>query len=158
MLEAMQVLIRELEVCVMAIPLPKSGVTPDISINDLSDMQSTLLSALCQSSKSSARQGWNELASAVPSLLDFKTRLSLFRKASCTTAEDLENIKKDRVNGVERTRILEWAAAIAAAQFKQGRRNPLSITVTFKLFLRSHHMYFALSLSYFVPVQHKWRR
>jgi hypothetical protein len=156
-LEAMRVLTRELEVCVMAIPLPKSGVTPDISINDLSDMQSSLLSALCQASKSSARQGWNELASEVPSLLDFKTRMSLVRKASCTTAEDLESIKKDRVNGVERSRILEWAAAIASAQLKQGRRNPLAITVIFNEQFLFYFMHFALSLIIFESVQHKWR-
>ena len=126
-LEAMQLLLRELELCVMSMP-PLDGV-PDISIDELSGLQSSLLSVTYQASKSSESRAWNQLASHVPLLLDYKTRLSAFRKASCTKAEQLENMTKDRVNGVERDRILEWSAAITAAQLKQGRRNPVMISV-----------------------------
>jgi hypothetical protein len=128
-IEAMQVLSRELEVCVMSVPPPSLGITPDISIHSLSYLQSSLLSASFQTSKSSEYHGWTKLASEVPLLLDSKTKLSLFRNASGTCAQDLENMKKDRVNGVDRNCILDWAAAIAFAQRKQGRRNPLAIQV-----------------------------
>jgi hypothetical protein len=129
LLQVMQVLSKELELRVMSIPSPGSEIVPDICINHMNGMQSSLLSASFLASKSSDRHGWNQLSSAVPLLLDFKTRMSLFRKASGTSTEDLENMKKDRVNGVERSRILEWAAAIAAAQLRQGRRNPLTVQV-----------------------------
>jgi hypothetical protein len=131
LLQVMQVLSKELELRVMSIPSPASDTVPDICLNHMNGMQSSLLSASFLASKSSERHGWNQLSSAVPLLLDFKTRMSLFRKASGTSTEDLENMKKDRVNGVERSRILEWAAAIAAAQLRQGRRNPLTVQVKF---------------------------
>jgi hypothetical protein len=126
-LEAMQILLRELELCVMS--MPPLDVVPDISIDELSALQSSLMSVSYQASKSSESRAWNQLASHVPLLLDYKTRLSAFRKASCTGAEQLDNMTKDRVNGVERDCILEWSAAITASQLKQGRRNPLMISV-----------------------------
>lgn len=109
--------------------MPPLGAVPDISIDELSGLHSSLLSVTYQASKSSESRAWNQLASRVPLLLDYKTRLSAFRKASDTGAEQLENMTKDRVNGVQRDCILEWSAAITAAQLKQGRRNPLMISV-----------------------------
>jgi hypothetical protein len=133
LLDAMQLLSRELEVCVMSVPPPSTGLTPDISIDGLSQLQSSLLSAQFQASKLSELHGWIKLASEAPLLLDPKTRLSLFRKASGASAEDLENMKKDRINGVERSCILDWAAAIISAQLRTGRRNPLAIQVKYRL-------------------------
>lgn len=135
-LEAMQVLSKEFELCVMSIPPP--NCPPDVPIDDLNELQSSLLSANFQASKSSQRHEWNQLASEISLVLDPKTSLALFRKASGSAAEDLESMKKDRINGVERSRILEWAAAIAAAQLKQRRRNALAIQVKHQLFLPLH--------------------
>ncbi len=119
----------------MSVPPPSLGVTSDISIDGLSEVQSSLLSAKFQASKPSELQAWIKLASEVPLLLDFKTRLSLFRKASGASAEVVENLKKDRVNGVERSCILDWAAAITSAQLKKRRRNPLAIQVEYQSLL-----------------------
>ena len=135
-LEAMQVLSKEFELCVMSIPPPNCA--PDVPIDDLNELQSSLLSANFQASKSSQRHEWNQLASEISLVLDPKTSLALFRKASGSAAEDLESMKKDRINGVERSRILEWAAAIAAAQLKQRRRNALAIQVKHQFFLPLH--------------------
>lgn len=131
-LHAMQLLSRELEVCAMAVPSPDLVDAPDLSAilrHSLSQLHSSLLSAQYQASKSSECRGWSKLASEVPLLLDPNTRLSLFRKACGVSSEELENTKKDRVNGVERSHILDWAAAIVSAQLKQGRHNPLAIQV-----------------------------
>ncbi len=157
-LEAMKVLSKEFELCVMSIPPPSR--VPDIPIDDLNELQSSLLSANFQASKSSQRHDWNQLASEIPLVLDPKTRLALFRKASGSAAEDLETMKKDRVNGVERSRILEWAAAIAAAQLKQGRRNALAIQVKHQSLLPPQT--FAATYPYvstiFISVLQRWRR
>jgi hypothetical protein len=125
-LEAIQCLSRELELFVTSTPCPGS-VVPGISIDGLSDMQSSLLSAKFHSLKSSEYREWMRLAAEAPLLLDPKARLSLFRKAC--GIEDSESSKKDRVNGVERCRILEWAAAIIAAQQHRARHHPLAIQV-----------------------------
>lgn len=135
-LEAMQVLSKEFELCVMSVPPPNCA--PDVPIDDLNELQSSLLSANFQASKSSARHEWNQLASEIPLVLDPRTSLGLFRKATGSAAEDLESMKKDRINGVERSRILEWAAAIAATQLKHKRRNALAIQVKHKIFLPPH--------------------
>jgi hypothetical protein len=135
-LEAMQVLSKEFELCVMSVPPPNCA--PDVPIDDLNELQSSLLSANFQASKSSARHEWNQLASEIPLVLDPRTSLGLFRKATGSAAEDLESMKKDRINGVERSRILEWAAAIAATQLKHKRRNALAIQVKHQIFLPPH--------------------
>lgn len=154
-LHAMQLLIRELEVCVMAVPSPTLVDAPDLSAilrQDLSQLHSSLLPAQYQASKSSECRGWSKLASEVPLLLDPNTRLSLFRKVSGLSSEELENTKKDRVNGVERSHILDWAAAIVSAQLKQGRHNPLAIQV------QSNHLQaLPCTLADFVSVQQRRR-
>jgi hypothetical protein len=147
-LEAMQVLSKEFELCVMSVPPPNCA--PDVPIDDLNELQSSLLSANFQASKSSARHEWNQLASEIPLVLDPRTTLGLFRKATGSAAEDLESMKKDRINGVERSHILEWAAAIAATQLKQKRRNALAIQVKHQIFLPPHkparHIFSLLTL------------
>ena len=127
LLEAMQTLSKEFEMCITSFPSPGSGVVHDCSIDGLSELQSTLMSATFNASRSTERHQWTQLASELPLVLSMKTRSVLFRKVTGTTAEDFQNTKKDRINGVDRSRILEWAAAIAAAS--RGRRNPLAIQV-----------------------------
>ena len=129
LLEAMQTLSAELEMCLMAFPSPRSGVVHDYSVDGFRELQSTLLSAMFNASKSSERHQWTQLATELPLVLSMKTRSTLFRKVSGTNPEDFQNTKKDRINGVERNRILEWAASIASAS--RGRRNPLAIQVKF---------------------------
>jgi hypothetical protein len=125
----MQTLSAELEMCLMAFPSPRSGVVHDYSVDGFRELQSTLLSAMFNASKSSERHQWTQLATELPLVLSMKTRSTLFRKVSGTNPEDFKNTKKDRINGVERNRILEWAASIASAS--RGRRNPLAIQVKF---------------------------
>ncbi len=85
------------------------------------------LSARCGESSGRNSDSWAQLCSQLPQVLSLASRECLFRKISGTSENDLQRLKKDRVNNVERSCILDWAASIAAAM--RGRRNPLAIQV-----------------------------
>jgi hypothetical protein len=98
-----------------------------LSIECLVPLQSTLISSMFKaaSGRNSDIEAWRAFARQLPYILDHSCRLQLFRVFTKTTPQHMQDVRQDRVNGIERSQILDWAAAIAAAT--RGRRNPLMV-------------------------------
>jgi hypothetical protein len=121
LLDVMGILSNELVICA------NSDENAELSVDDLevlqSEFTSTMIVQMIQSGKIPQSQ---ELASHLPQLLNPSSRLMLFRHLSSTNTPHNQMIY-DRVEGVDRAHILDWAASIADAI--RGRRKPLQIQV-----------------------------
>ena len=128
LLQAMQIVSDQLQICMTSHPVPPEPPA-ELGISGLEELQSKVLSARFNESarRGSGFQPYMQLSSLLPQVLDLNCREFLFRQISGTSHEHFQRIKKDRVNGVDRSCILDWAASIAAAT--RGRRNPLAIQV-----------------------------
>jgi hypothetical protein len=121
LLQLMEVFAQELQICIT------SGPAAELAIDDYEGMQSMFLSARLEESAGRGSASWVQLASRLPQVFSLNSREILFRRVTGTSEDDLQRLKKDRVNKVERSCILDWAASIATAI--RGRRNPLAIQV-----------------------------
>jgi hypothetical protein len=121
LLQLMEVFARELQICMT------SGPAAELTIDGYEGMQSMFLSARLEESAGRGSASWVQLASQIPQVFSLSSREFLFRRVTGTSEDDLQRLKKDRVNKVERSCILDWAASIATAI--RGRRNPLAIQV-----------------------------
>jgi len=126
LLQLMRMFCQELQICLASHPAPPEPPAY-LSIDGIQWLQSMFLSARCGESSGRNSDSWAQLCSQLPQVLSLASRECLFRKISGTSENDLQRLKKDRVNNVERSCILDWAASIAAAM--RGRRNPLAIQV-----------------------------
>ena len=126
LLQLMRMFCQELQICLTSHPAPPKPPAY-LSIDGIQWLQSMFLSARCGESSGRNSDSWVQLSSQLPQVLSLGSRECLFRKISGTSENDLQRLKKDRVNNVERSRILDWAASIATAI--RGRRNPLAIQV-----------------------------
>jgi hypothetical protein len=128
LLLAMQIVSEQLQICMASHPAPPERPA-ELSISGLEELQSKVLSARFHETarRSSGFQSYMRLSSLLPQVLDLNCREFLFRQISGTSHEHFQRLKKDRVNGVDRSCILDWAASIAAAI--RGRRNALAIRV-----------------------------
>ena len=130
LLNVMEILSEELEICTTSHSAERPA---ELSIDCLEELQSTLVSAMFgemfgnSSIRGCELQQWAQLSAHLPQVLDLSSRCLLFREVSGTSPGHLQRMKKNRVNGVERGCILDWAASIAAAI--RDRRNPLAIQV-----------------------------
>ena len=130
LLQLVRMLTAELEHCATTLVQTNDifqAAQTVLSVKDLSPLQSTLVSSMFKaaSSRGSDVQAWSALARQLPHVLDYSCRQLLFRKLTQTAPEQLLTLRQDRVNNVDRGRLLEWAAAIAAAT--RGKRNPLMV-------------------------------
>ncbi len=126
-LQLMRIFAQELQLCISSHPAPPEPPA-ELTVDGIDALQSMFLSArLAESAGRGSAAGWVQLSSHLPQVLSLSCREYLFRRVSGTSEDDLQRMKKNRVNNVERSCILEWAASIAAAM--RGRRNPLAIQV-----------------------------
>jgi hypothetical protein len=124
LLQLTRMLFQELQICLTSHPATPAPPA-DLSIDGFDELQSVYLSASCAEGAGRNSDAWVQLSSQLPQVFTLSCRERLFRKISGTSENDLQRLKKDRVNDVERSCILDWAATIAAAM----RRNPLAIQV-----------------------------
>ena len=130
LLQLMQMLTGEFERCsstlVQTDDLFQSAQT-SLSIKDLAPLQSNLVSAMFKaaSGRNSDFHSWTCFARKLPLILDHSCRLRLFRQFTQTSPENLLALRQDRVNSIDRSHLLEWAAAIVVAT--RDRRNPLMV-------------------------------
>ncbi len=133
LLQLMRLLTAELERCATTLVQCHGtfqAAQTILSVNDLAPLQSTLVSSMFKaaSSRSSDVQVWSAFARQLPHVLDHSCRQLLFRKLTQTAVEQLLELRQDRVNNIDRSRLLDWAAAIVAST--RGRRNPLMVQFT----------------------------
>jgi hypothetical protein len=128
LLKVMQMLSQELQLCLSTHPAPPDPCA-ELAIADLEVLQSMFLSARLgeASGRGASLEMWTKLSTQLPQVLTLSCREYLFRLATGTFPEHFQRMKKDRVNGVDRSCILDWAESIAAAI--RGRRNLLAIQV-----------------------------
>ncbi len=130
LLQFMQMLTGEFERCSSTLvhidDLFRSAQTA-LSIKDLAPLQSNLVSSMFKaaSGRNSDFHIWTSFARKLPLILEHSCRLRLFRQFTQTSAENLQALRQDRVNSIDRTHLLDWAAAIVAST--RGRRNPLMV-------------------------------
>jgi hypothetical protein len=131
LLRLMQLLACELEFCSASLVLTTSNVFQTIqtvlSIRHLDHVLSTLVSSMFMAAveRSSNIQAWRAFVCHLPPILDHSCRMHLFRLMTRTTIHDLQALRHDRVNNIDRNNLLSWAAGIAAAT--RGRRNRLMV-------------------------------
>lgn len=126
LLQLTRMFFQELQICLTSHPAAPAPPA-DLSIDGFDELQSVFLSARYAEGAGRNSDAWVQLSSQLPQVFTLSCREHLFRKISGTSENDLQRLKKDRVNDVERSCILDWAASIAAAM--RGRRNPLAIQV-----------------------------
>ncbi len=131
LLRLMQMLTIELEFCSASLVLTTSKLFQTIqtvlSTSHLDHVLSTLVSSMFMAAveRSCSIQAWRAFACNLPPILDHSCRMHLFRLMTRTTPKDLQVLRQDRVNNVDRNHLLSWAAGIAAAT--RGRRNRLMV-------------------------------
>ena len=124
LLDVIEMLSTELVICANSVE------NAELSVDFLevfrSELTSTMIAQMIQSEKREKIRQSAQLASHLPQLLNLGSRLTLFRHLSGTNTHFNEK-SYDRILGVDRVRILDWAASIAEAI--RGRRKPLQIQV-----------------------------
>ena len=133
LLRLMQVLTSELELSSSSLVLATSDVFQTIqtvlSSQYLGQVHSTLVSSMFMAavSRNASVQAWRAFAGQLPPILDHGCRMHLFRLMTNTTPRELQALQNQqhRVNNIDRSNLLHWAAGIAAAT--RGRRNRLMV-------------------------------
>jgi hypothetical protein len=122
LLDIMESLSNELVICA------NSDQNAELSIDCLEVLQSDLASTvIADSFRNSRTQTLAQFSSHLPQVLNLSSRILLFRQFSGVDLADMMKLNRVLVLGVDRARILDWAASIADAI--RGRRNPLYIQV-----------------------------